>query len=70
MADKAIRTAHDADLIREDIESIHDAFFVTRNKVDWENFLDRLEERGYDMGDSFETPAVRRIKEIVRELRR
>lgn len=70
MSEREIRTTEDADSIREDIESVFDGWFSEGN-IDWEDFLDRL-ERGtnYDLGESLDSPAIRRIKAIVRELRR
>lgn len=68
--DREIYTAEDADSIREDIESIFDGWYADAERVDWDDFLDRLERRGYDLGDELTSPAIRRIKAIVRELRK
>lgn len=65
-----IRIAEDADQIREDIESIHSGWYEDESRVDWTDFLDRLEDYGYDMGESMDSPAIRRIKAIVRGIRR
>jgi len=69
MNEREIRTAEDADSIREDIESTFDGWF-SEGPIDWEDFLDRLEGRTYDLGESMDSPAIRRIKAIVRELRK
>ena len=66
---REIRTAEDADAIREDIESVYDGWFA-EGAIDWEDFLDRLEGSTYDLGESLDSPAIPRIKAIVRELRR
>lgn len=67
-----IRTAQDADSIRGSIESVYDGWFsdYREGPIDWGHFLDRLEGYGYDLGDQMDTPAIRRIRTIVRELRR
>ncbi len=70
----SVRTAEDADAIRELIETVHDGWF-SEGRIDWHDFLDRLDgsfsPRGrVDLGDDMESPAVRRIQAIVRELRR
>lgn len=69
MSEREIRTKEDADSIRADIESVFDGWF-SEGPIDWEDFLDRLEKGStYDLGDSLDSPAIRRIKAIVRELR-
>jgi hypothetical protein len=67
---KEIRTAADADAIREDIEAIFDGWFADEERIDWENFLDRVENLDYDLGNDTLSPAIKRIKAIVRELRK
>jgi hypothetical protein len=65
-----IQTAADANQIRPEIESVYDGWFADVRRIDWEEFLDRLEEFvDIDMGGSMTTPAVARIKQIVSELR-
>lgn len=70
MADREIRTAADADSIREDIEEVYSGWFADESSIDWEDFVDRLEKRDLDLGGDMLSPAVKRIKVIVRELRR
>lgn len=65
-----ITTAADADRIRPDIETVFDGWFAGNGAIDWVDFLDRLENYGHDLGDSMLSPAVKRIRAIVRELRR
>ena len=64
-----IQTVSDADAIRADIESVYDGWYADTEWVDWEEFLDRLESYGHDLGDQMDSPAIRRLKAIVRELR-
>lgn len=68
--DRPIRTREDADSIREDIEAVHDAYFAQDYGMDLGDFLDKLEDRGYDLGDSMLTGAVLRIMAIIKELRK
>jgi hypothetical protein len=69
-----VRSREDADAIRELIESVHDGHYAT-GPIDWEDFIDRLDgERRddgvrLDMGDQLDSPAIRRVKAIVAELR-
>ena len=67
--DRVIQTAEDADSITEHIQSVHDGWY-SEGVIDWEDFLYRLEEYGLDLGPSMNSPAIRRIKAIVRKLRR
>ena len=68
-----LRTAADADRIRDHIEGIFDGWFadVERMTADhWENLYDRIEDRGFDLGTDLGSPVIKRIKSIVRELRK
>jgi hypothetical protein len=67
--DREIRTKEDADSIREYIENVYDGWYADTPRIDWEDFLDRLERYDIDLGDSMESPAIKRIKAIVRDLR-
>lgn len=50
-------------------EAIVDGWYA-EGRVDWGDFLDRLEERtDYDLGDSLDSPLIRRVKKHVREYR-
>lgn len=66
---RPIATKADADSIRDSIEHVYDGWYASAPRVDWEDFIDRLETYGYDLGESLDSPAIRRIKAIVRELR-
>lgn len=70
MSEREIKTAKDADEIREDVENVFDGWYADSYRIDWDDFLYRLEKRGYDLGESMLSPAISRIKAIVRELRR
>ena len=65
-----IRTAQDADAIRREVEDLHDGFYADADRIDWHDFLDRLErEHDLDLGPDMDSPAVRRVRAIVREAR-
>jgi len=66
---REIHTREDADAIRADIEAVFGAWFASADEIEWEDFWDRLERYGFDLGDTLNTPAMRRIRQIVRELR-
>lgn len=71
---RPIRTVEDADSIRPQVAEVFDGWFSDvldepAARIDWEEFLDRLERYDLDLGDKLDTPAIRRIKKIVRELR-
>lgn len=71
MADREIRTAADADSIREKVESIFDGWYADSARIDWDDFINRVEKSGdFDLGDDMGSPAIKRIKAIVRELRK
>lgn len=69
--DREIRTAEDAEAkdVREAVEAVFSGWFADEPRIDWENFLDRLEGYGFDLGEDMLSPAIERIKKIVRELR-
>lgn len=70
MTPRLILTRADADSIRKEIESVYDGWFADSYRIDWEDFLDRLDSFPHiDMGSNLESPAIRRIKAIVAELR-
>lgn len=66
---KPIRTAADADSIREDIEQVFDGWYADADRIDWHDFIDRLEGHDNDLGSDMLSPAIKRIKAIVKELR-
>jgi hypothetical protein len=47
-----IRTAADADAIRTEIATVFDGWFANEERIDWDEFLDRLERWGFDLGDT------------------
>ena len=75
MADREIRTAAGADSIRPTIEYVYDGWYAGKPSIDWEHFVDTVEIRGditsgrIDLGPTMNSPAIRRIKAIVKELR-
>lgn len=50
-------------------ESIYDGWYADQ-RIDWEDFLDRLEAQGFDIGDDLLSPKVKRIKAHVRRYAR
>jgi len=69
--DRVIRTAADADDLREEIEAVFDGWYSDGGPIDWYDFIDRLERTGkYDFGTDMLSDAIRRVKAIVRELRK
>ena len=53
-----------------EVEAVHDGWYAT-GRIDWEDFLDRVEQRtDYDLGSSLDSPLIRRIKAHVRAYRR
>lgn len=70
MSDRQIRTAADADQIYESVESVYDGWYAGASRIDWEDFVDRLEGHGWDLGDDMLSEAIKRIREIVRDLRK
>lgn len=70
MPDVMITTREDARSIEEDVESVVEGWYPAGTRIDWEDFLWRLEKRGMDLGDSMDSPAIREIKKMVREMRK
>ncbi len=66
MPDVMITTKADARAIEDDVEG----WYPAGTRIDWEDFLERLEKRGMDLGDSMGSPAIREIKKMVREMRK
>lgn len=52
-------------------ESICDGWFPDDTRIDWDSFLDRLEAwTDIDLGDSMDSPLIRRIKSHIRSYRK
>lgn len=76
MADIAIHDA--ADVTDEIIELAHGIVdgWYPEGKIDWTDFLERLERRTLDNGDTidlgtdWQSPAIRKIQREIREYRR
>ena len=68
---KEIRTAEDVtDDLLSLVETIYDGWYADEPRIDWHNFLDRLERIGmYDMGSQMDSPAIKAIKKYVRKLK-
>lgn len=67
---REIRTTEDADSIRDVVESILDGWYPDGSRIDWGDFIDRVEGSDLDLGDDMTSPAIKRIRAIVRELRK
>lgn len=55
--------------LREVVEAVLDGWYAD-GPIDWEDFYDRCERFGVDVGDQLDGPTPRRIRAMVRELRR
>ena len=52
------------------IEMVHDGYYADEPRIDWFEFLDRVERAGlYDLGSQMDSPVVKAIKRIVKGLR-
>lgn len=70
----------EADDVTEDVlesaEKVYDGWFADADRIDWDDFISRLENRGLedgtelDLGDSMLTPAIEKIKRHIRTYRR
>jgi hypothetical protein len=67
---REIRTHADALAIRPQIEAAYDWLAASRERITMVDLLDRLEydDPTLDFGTTLDTPAVRRIRLIMREL--
>lgn len=68
--DVLITTREDARGIEDDVASVVEGWYPAGTRIDWTDFLDRLEKRGMDLGDSMDSPAIREIKKMTREMRK
>lgn len=52
-------------------EGIYDGWYADVERVDWEDFLFRLEEQtDYDLGQSLDSPLIRKIKKHIAAYRK
>ena len=52
------------------IETIFDGYYADAPRVDWFNFLDRVESLAMvDFGSDMDSPVIKQVKKIVKELR-
>lgn len=62
--------------VLESAEKVYDGWFADADRIDWDDFIFRLENRGLedgtelDFGDSILTPAIEKIKRHIRTYRR
>lgn len=56
--------------VLELIEDIYEGFFADESRIDWDDFLSRVERTGqYDLGGSMTSDAIKAIKKHVRKIR-
>jgi hypothetical protein len=56
--------------VLEAVEEVFDGWFADEPRIDWQNFIDRLEVRyEYDMGSSMDSEAIKAIKKYVKKLK-
>lgn len=52
-------------------EGIYDGWYAGASRVDWEDFLFRLEDQtGFELGDSMDSPLIRKIKRHIAAYRK
>ncbi len=57
--------------VLELVEELHDGFYQDDPRIDWHDFLCRIEVCGhYDLGGSLDSGAIKAIKKHIRNLRR
>lgn len=68
---KQLQTASDIDDdVLNDIETVYDGWFSESPRIDWQDFIDRLERCGqYDCGSSMDSEAIKQIKKHVRKIK-
>jgi hypothetical protein len=51
-------------------ESVFDGWYADQARIDWDDFIDRLEALGFDMGDSMLGPDVLAVKRHITRYRK
>ena len=65
-----IETVEDCtEAFMEVCSDVHDGWFENEPRIDWDDFWNRLEKYGYDMGSTTDSPAMKHIKKFVKTLR-
>ena len=65
----ALETAAEADALSEAIEDIYDGWYSQTGRVYWDDFYDRLADwTGWELQED-DSPADRRVRAIVREIK-
>lgn len=66
---REIATVEDVEAIRQEIADFAAEGWAQddRGRIDWEEWGDRFEARGYALPEQWDDPAWRRIKAIARE---
>ena len=56
--------------VMDAIETIFDGYYADEPRIDWFNFLDRVESLALvNFGNDMDSPAVKQVKKIVKGLR-
>ena len=64
------KAEHVTPTVLESVEEIFDGYFANEEKIDWHEFLQRLEVRyELDLGSSMDSEAIKQIKKHVKKLR-
>lgn len=59
-----------SDVLVAAVESVYDSWWAGRARIDWHDFLDRVEDMAdVDLGDDMLSPTIKAIKVYVRTLR-
>ena len=66
--DRVSRPDDDTELLAA-AESVYDGWYVD-SRIDWDDFIDRLEAQGFDMGDSMLGPQVKAVQKHIRAYRK
>jgi hypothetical protein len=68
---KPIRTAEDiTEPLIDVIETVFEGWYADEPRIDWLAFLERVEIMGHvDFGSSMDSPAIKAVKKIVKDLR-
>lgn len=55
------------EMVKDALDVVDGWFSGGDVRIEWEDVWDRLEGWGYDMGDQFDAPGMRKIQRLVRK---
>jgi hypothetical protein len=68
---EAVAVGVGEDELMKAAEGVFDGWYADARRIDWEDFLDRLEaQTDVDLGKSLDSPLIRRIKKHVTAYRK